>query len=53
MAERRGVTAETAHRLSHYFGTTPEFWMNLQATHDLSKAEAGADYSDIVAAHAR
>jgi antitoxin HigA-1 len=47
MAERRGVTADTAHRLSHFFGTTPEFWMNLQAAHDLSKAEAEADYSKI------
>jgi addiction module HigA family antidote len=28
---RRGVTADTALRLSRYFGTTPEFWMNLQA----------------------
>ena len=47
MAERRSVTADTAHRLSHFFGTTPEFWMNLQAAHDLSKAEAEADYSKI------
>lgn len=37
--ERRGMTADTAHRLARCFGTTPEFWMNLQAAHDLSKAE--------------
>ena len=36
----RGVTADTALRLARYFGTTPAFWMNLQAAHDLSKAEA-------------
>lgn len=33
--ERRGVTADTAYRLSRYFDTTPEFWMNLQTTYDL------------------
>ena len=36
--EKRGVTPETALRLSRYFGTTPEFWMNLQMSYDLSKA---------------
>lgn len=33
--ERRAVTPETALRLAHYFRTTPEFWMNLQASYDL------------------
>lgn len=27
----RGITADTALRLGHYFGTSPQFWMNLQA----------------------
>lgn len=36
----RGVTADTALRLSRFFGTTPEFWVNLQAMHDLTKAKA-------------
>ena len=31
----RGVSADTALRLGHYFGTTPQFWMNLQARYDL------------------
>jgi antitoxin HigA-1 len=35
----RGVTADTAMRLSIYFGTTPEFWMNLQSAYDLSCAQ--------------
>ncbi len=35
----RGVTADTALRLSRFFGSTPEFWMNLQAMHDLTKAK--------------
>ncbi len=34
----RSVTADTALRLARYFGTTPEFWINLQAAHDLSQA---------------
>ncbi|OGI46949.1 MAG: addiction module antidote protein, HigA family [Candidatus Muproteobacteria bacterium RIFCSPHIGHO2_01_FULL_65_16] len=32
---RRGISAETALRLSHFLGTTPEFWLNLQAAYDL------------------
>ena len=32
---RRGVTADAALRLARYFGTTPEFWMSLQAAYDL------------------
>lgn len=32
---RRGITANTAIRLSLALGTTPEFWMNLQTIHDL------------------
>ena len=35
---RRGVTTDTALRLGRYFGTTPEFWINLQARHDLDVA---------------
>jgi antitoxin HigA-1 len=35
---RRGISADTALRLARYFGTTPEFWMNLQAGYDLDSA---------------
>ncbi len=35
---RRGVTPDTAWRLSALFNTSPEFWMNLQTAHDLTKA---------------
>ena len=34
----RGVSGDTALRLARYFGTTAEFWMNLQSAHDLSVA---------------
>src|SRR3954452_4852687 len=36
---RRGVSADTAFRLARYFGTTPDFWINLQARHDLETAD--------------
>ena len=36
--ERQPVTADTALRLAKVFGTTPQFWINLQTTHDLSIA---------------
>ena len=37
--ERRAVTPDTALRLSCYFGTTPQFWLNLQSAYDLKMAE--------------
>jgi addiction module HigA family antidote len=36
---RRGITADTAFRLARYFATTPDFWINLQARHDLEAAD--------------
>lgn len=40
---QRGVTADTALRLGHWFGTSPEFWLNLQSLYELrlARAEAG------------
>jgi addiction module HigA family antidote len=35
---QRAITGDTALRLAHYFGTTPEFWLNLQSLHDLRVA---------------
>lgn len=40
IAGRRSVSADTALLLAERFGTTPEFWLNLQMMHDLSKAIA-------------
>ena len=37
--EKRGITADTALRLSRYFGTTPKFWMNMQTSSELEVAE--------------
>ena len=36
---KRGISAETALRLSRYFGNSPSFWMNLQSRYELAKAE--------------
>jgi addiction module HigA family antidote len=36
----RSITADTALRLAAFFGTSPEFWMNLQALYDLELARA-------------
>ena len=38
VAGQRGITGETALRLGRYFGTTPEYWMNMQARYDLEFA---------------
>jgi len=35
---RRGITGDTALRLGHWFGTAPQFWINLQAAYDLRTA---------------
>jgi addiction module HigA family antidote len=34
------ITPDSALRLGRYFGTTPEFWMNLQIAYDLTREEA-------------
>lgn len=35
---KRGITGDSALRLAHWFGNTPEFWMSLQIQHDLRVA---------------
>ncbi|MGA2592192.1 MAG: HigA family addiction module antitoxin [Bryobacteraceae bacterium] len=39
---KRGITADTALRLARYFGTSAEFWLNLQSLYDLRIAERRA-----------
>ncbi|MBD3757798.1 MAG: HigA family addiction module antidote protein [Microbacterium sp.] len=36
---KRGITADTALRLAQYFGTSAEFWINLQSHYELDRAE--------------
>jgi antitoxin HigA-1 len=39
---QRSITGDTALRLAHFFGTSAEFWLNLQALYDLRVAEQKA-----------
>jgi addiction module HigA family antidote len=43
---RRRITADTALRLSLYFGNSPEFWMNLQTHYDLKLARQNLKPAD-------
>ena len=36
---QRSITGDTALRLAHFFGTSPEFWLNLQSLYDLRLAQ--------------
>ena len=40
--ERRGITADTALRLARYFGTSPDFWLQMQMNYDLALAHREA-----------
>ncbi|MDO8880321.1 MAG: HigA family addiction module antitoxin [Coriobacteriia bacterium] len=46
---KRGVTPETAWLLSEALNTTPEFWMNLQAAHDLARSRPSASIGPLAA----
>ena len=41
----RAITGDTALRLGHFFGTSPQFWLNLQTLYDLRRAEQKAGKS--------
>lgn len=38
--ERRGITVDTALRLSRFFGTTEQFWLNLQDAYDIGRTRS-------------
>jgi addiction module HigA family antidote len=40
LARKRSISADTALRLSRYFGNSPQFWLNLQTGYDLRQAQA-------------
>ena len=42
---QRGITGDTALRLAHFFGTSPEFWLNLQSLYELRVAQKKAGRS--------
>lgn len=47
--KQRAITGDTALRLGHFFGTSPEYWLNLQAAYELRLAEqkVGADIQNL------
>jgi len=42
IAGKRAVTGDTALRFGHWFGTDPQFWLNLQSAHEIRIAEEKA-----------
>ena len=50
---KRAITADTALRLARFFGTTPQFWMNLQANYELELADdaRGAEIASRIRPH--
>ena len=50
---RRSVTGDTALRLGHFFGTSGEFWLNLQKLYELRRAEqkSGAEIARLPSLH--
>ncbi len=48
---KRSITADTALRLGRYFGTSAQFWMNLQGNYDLEITKGAVDLRQIPAAN--
>jgi addiction module HigA family antidote len=46
--ETRGVTADTAARLGRYFGTSPQYWLNIQNRFDLDSIDNAAIERDVI-----
>jgi addiction module HigA family antidote len=46
--QKRGISADMAIRLAKFFGTTPEFWMNLQSAYELATARKALDRKSVV-----
>ena len=44
---KRGITADTAMRFAIYFGTTPQFWLNIQNQYDLDVLKASGKIVDV------
>ncbi|TWB58602.1 HigA family addiction module antitoxin [Nitrospirillum viridazoti] len=50
-SEQTEVTADTALRLAKALGTTAQFWLNLQTTHNLARAHQSVDLSSVQVLH--
>ena len=47
LSGKRGITADTAMRFARYFGTTPQFWLNIQNQYDLDMLKVSGKVVDI------
>ena len=45
---KRGITADTAARLGRYFGTSPQYWLNIQNRFDLDSLDQAAIERDVI-----
>ena len=48
--EKRGITADTAARLGRYFGTSPQYWLNIQNRFDLDSIDKAMIERDVIPA---
>jgi addiction module HigA family antidote len=46
--EKRGITADTAARLGRYFGTSPQYWLNIQNRFDLDSIDKAVIERDVI-----
>jgi antitoxin HigA-1 len=46
--EKRGITADTAARLGHYFGTSAQYWLNIQNRFDLDSLDKAVIERDVI-----
>jgi antitoxin HigA-1 len=46
--EKRGITADTAARLGRYFGTSPQYWLNIQNRFDLDSLDNAVIERDVI-----
>ena len=49
---KRAITVDTAMRLAHYFGTSPQYWLNLQNAYDLETADRAGIEREVLPGHA-
>lgn len=45
---RRSITADTAVRLARFFGTSPQYWLNIQNRYDLEMLDRAAIERDVI-----
>jgi addiction module HigA family antidote len=45
---KRGITADTAARLARYFGTSPQYWLNIQNRFDLDSLDQSVIERDVI-----